>query len=114
MLRAGDLRHRVTIQSLTPTSDSQGGRSTAPATVVADLPCAVDVLTRNERVAAGQLTSTSTHRLRMRVRADVSVTHRAVVTYGDTGSSVTFQIEAVERGDDRGRETHVYCAVVQA
>jgi head-tail adaptor len=106
-------RDRVTFQALTPISDGQGGRSTTPTALASDLPCTVEVLGREERLAAGQLAAVSTHRLRLRRRADVSPKHQAAVTYADSGASTTFQIQAIDRADDRGREMFVYCTAGQ-
>ncbi len=112
-MNAGELRHRVTVQTLTPTRDTEGGRTTAATTLAAGLPCAVESVGRDQGVDGGQLTSTTRRRLRIRSRSDVKPGQRAVVTYRETGLSETFQIESVERGDDRGFETHLYCTAVQ-
>src|SRR4051794_26202519 len=110
----GDRRHRVTFQSLPLTSDGQGGGAAVPTTIAADVPCAVDALTRAERVQGGQLTSVGTHLLRVDARADLRVKHRALVTYADTGLTTTFQIEAIDRAGARGEETHVFLTAVQS
>lgn len=112
-MKAGRLRHRVTIRALTPTPDDQGGRSTAPTTIAAGLPCDVEDLAHSDRVASGRLTSTSTHQVTIRRRTDVVAGQEAVVTYRDTGVTVTLRIESVGH-DETGRATHVYGVRVQA
>jgi head-tail adaptor len=83
--------------------------------VASNLPCAVEPLTRAERLVSDvRLVSEGTHRIRVRGRTDLSAAQRAVVTYRDTGLTEIFEVEAITRGDDRGRETHAYVTQVQA
>lgn len=113
-MRAGRLRHLVTFQAWTSAGDGQGGRTPAWATVgAADDPCELETLGSREGLDASQVTASVRYRVKVRGRTDLLPKHRAVVTQVDTGTTLTLEIEAIERGDDRGRETHAVCVVDQ-
>lgn len=115
MTRAGDYGHRVTFQVLVAGSqDSQGGRAATPATVIAGLPCAVESLSASaDAVAGDQLTTVSRWRLRIRRREDIRPGQLAIVTFRESGSSITTRVESVGYSDD-GLESRVVVSAVQA
>lgn len=65
MMRAGTLRHRVTLQSPTGTRDSYGQRTTTWDDV-ATVWASIEQLDERERFAAAQLQASATHRVRVR------------------------------------------------
>lgn len=68
-MRAGKLRHRVTIQSptsATATRDALGERITDWTTVASSVPAAVEPMAGREAFLAAQRQSTATHTVRLR------------------------------------------------
>lgn len=102
-MRAGELRHRVTIQEASETVTSAGERSKT-WNDVATVWAAIEPLTGRERWQAQQVMATATHRVRMRYRGDVDVENRLV--YG----SRVLDILQVINPDERGRELVIICA----
>lgn len=98
-MRAGALRHLVTIQSVTdtPSASSRGGL-TATWADVADVRASIEPLTGRERFAAQVVDAEVSHRIRMRHRAGVVPKMR--VKFGTR----LFDIRAVLNVEERNRE----------
>ncbi len=107
-MRIGELRQRITIQSLTPGSDGQGGTTRTPGTLVANLPASVLPVSGDEAIQSGQLTATLRTRVTIRWRSDLSVTQR--ITWG----SRTLEIGAIQDPDGRRAKLELLCSEVQA
>lgn len=102
-MRAGDLRHRVTIQQLSALSDGMGGvRETWQD--VATVWAAVEPMEGRERYEAQQIQAELTHRVRLRYRPGITPKMRVV------HKGRIFQIEAVINRAERNRELILLCA----
>lgn len=74
-MRAGQLRHRVTLQSFTATQNGYGEESRSysdSATAWAS----IEPVTAAERLDGGQVSPSATHRIRFRERTDITPTMR--------------------------------------
>lgn len=95
-MRAGRLRHRVTIQQNAPTQNSLGepvDAWTTYATVYAD----IRPLRTRELVAGGQVVAEVTTPIRIRRTSGVSAAMR--VLHGSTVYSITGVLDFPERGE---------------
>ena len=102
-MRAGQLRHRVTIERRTEVDDGAGGSVETWATF-ATVWAAVIPLTGRELFAAQQVASTVSHRIEMRYLAGVLAgTMRA------KHETRVLNIRTVMNIDERDRETHLLC-----
>lgn len=101
-MNPGDLRHRVTLQTLTRTDDEGGGYTEAWANA-ATVWAAVEPLEGYERLRAMQVSPTLSHRIRMRYRAGVTSAQR--IRYAGRA----FGISAVIDPGERHRELHLLC-----
>jgi len=104
-MRAGDLRHRVTIQQKTVTQDTYGATVetwAALATVWAN----IEALSGREFFDSQQTVAQADHRITIRYRADVKPTMRAVE------GSRTFDIQAVLDREGRRRTLELLCREV--
>lgn len=105
MVRAGRLRHRVTLQSATTSQDAYG----APVETWSDQAtvwAAVEPLSGREFFTVQAERAELSHRIRIRHRADVTPSWR--VSY----DSRTFDIETVVNVMERDRELHLMCREV--
>lgn len=93
-IRIGDLRHRITLQTLALTSDGQGGQTEAWADL-ATVWAYVKPISANERLYAQKLEPLITHRVTIRYRTDVTSEMR--FTY----EGRKFQIKAPYSLDER-------------
>lgn len=101
-MRAGQLRHKVTIQQASQSLDSS--RQPVNAWVkVAEVWCAVEPLSGRELMNAQQQQPDVTHRVRLRHRDDVTPKMR--VLHG----SRELYIESILNIDERDREQHLMC-----
>lgn len=112
-MRAGLLSKRVTLVRTPSTTSGTGGQVPGAPESVATVPAsieAVDLRTFQEGLAAGGLSNVVSHVVRIRYRADVSVSWR--VTYLDVrrGTTRTFEILRVSDPSERGRELELLCA----
>ena len=101
-INPGNLRHRVTFQSLTTADDGYGGTVETwgdTATVWAS----VEPLSGFERIQAMQVSPRLSHRVVMRYRADVDAGDR--LSYDGR----VFDITAVIDEDERHRELTLLC-----
>lgn len=102
-MRAGTLRHKVTIQK-TGSQTLDSSRQPVDLWVkVADVWAAVEPLSGRELVIAQQQQPDVTHRVRMRARDDVTAKMR--VRHGGR----TLYIESATNVDERDRELHLMC-----
>jgi len=103
-MRAGSLRHRLTIQSKNSTGDGMGGMTFSwsdDKTVYG----AIWPLRGTERLTAQSLESEITCQIRIRYTADVTPAKR--IQRGD--STQCFDIVSVVNPDYRNRELILYC-----
>lgn len=103
-VRAGELRHRVDIQSVTITRDSGGGQGTQTWATLSDgasIPAEVLVTGSREIYIGQQRQLQETYRVRMRYRADVTNAHRLL--YG----SKIIDIHAALNWQGRSRELRI-------
>ena len=111
-MNAGDLRHRVTLQSLTETRDG-ANRVTGEtwAAEASGIPAHIRPMTVNERMLAGQTASRSTHIIRIRYRSGVTAAMRLVDE--ESGTRV-FEILGIRDLEERHREMLIDCIEVGA
>lgn len=90
----GNLRHRITIQSLSLTEDGQGGSSQSWADL-ATVWAQVEPVSTRERLYAEQIEYQRTHKVVIRYLADLTagVTHTHRFLFGGR----TFQIKSVRQ-----------------
>lgn len=93
-LDPGKLRHRVTLQTKTTTTDAGGG-TTETWTDTATVWAAVEPLEGTERLRAMQVSPTLSHRIRMRYRADVTTAMQVV--YNGRAFDITSVVDVSER-----------------
>lgn len=103
-MRAGTLRHRITVQQLVANSPSQnaGGEPDESWTAVATRWASVDPLKGRELIAAQQVNSEVTGTIRMRHLAGATSKMRCVF------GSRNYDVLAVVNPDERNRETVLY------
>ena len=107
-VRAGDLRHRVTLQSPVASQDGYGAE-TVTWTDVATVWAAVWPVRGREYFEARQTAAEVTHKVRIRYSTDVSgVTPKWRVVFG----SRRFDIEAVINPDERSKYLDLMCVEV--
>jgi SPP1 family predicted phage head-tail adaptor len=99
-MRAGSLRHRVTIQQATVTRDAIGGE-VKTWEAVADRWASVEPLTGREFFSAQQEGAQLSARIRLRYLAGIVPTMRVV-----HGSAV-YDVKAVVNVEGRSRELHL-------
>jgi len=99
-MRAGELRHRVRIESATETQNTRGEPIQSWAEVATRWG-AVEALSGRELFAAKQFASEVTHLIRLRYLAGVKEKMRAVVT------GTIYDIQAAFDPDKRKRELHI-------
>ncbi len=95
-MRAGRIRHRVTIQSESQTADGAGGYGLA-WTDLATTWAAVEPLNGRERLQADQVQDETTHQITMRYRSDVVPIGKYRVLFGTRTFNVTSVINPDER-----------------
>lgn len=104
-MRAGQLRHRVTLQSKSVTRDAMGGETITWNDTVTNVPAAIEPLQGRERFLAQQIQPELSVRIRIRYRADVQADWR--VKYGTR----IFAIESPPINPEfRDRELHLICS----
>ena len=106
MIRAGTLRHRVTIQEPTHGQDSQGGLTETWASV-GDVYASIETLTGRELMWSRQSNSLATMQIRIREYDGLTERHR--LKFGTR----TFGIESINRVDERGAEMVLMCREVR-
>lgn len=101
-MRAGQLRHRISIQTPVTAKNTRGGEVTTWSTV-ATVWADVRTQTGRETVANDQTQPTASHVVTMRHRANVTAQQRIV--WGDR----VFSINAVLEPDNRMRQLQLLC-----
>ncbi len=101
-VKAGRLRHRVTLQSAADTADGGGGFTTTWSDV-ATVWAAIEPLKSRERLFAQQLENPVTHRVTIRYRAGVTAKMRL-----EFGARV-FNIRGVINAGERDRTLELLC-----
>jgi SPP1 family predicted phage head-tail adaptor len=104
-VRAGQLRHRVTIQEPDPTQDEYG-EAVPTWSDMATVWAAVEPLQGREFLEAQRVGAEVTTRIRIRYRDGIVAEMR--VSWGDH----TYDIEAVIHVEERQREIHLMCREV--
>lgn len=104
-MRAGDLRHRIAIQTNTPSQDSYGQPVESWATS-ATVWAAVDMLGGRELFTAQQAESRATVRFTIR-RRDVTAQQRI------SWDGRVFGVESIIHDATNNRQTQLYCFEVQ-
>lgn len=105
-MRAGILRHRITLQSPSdPAPDGDGGFTNTWSTLAADVPAAIAPATASnlERVIAGTVQSIATHLVTIRYLVGVTTKTRALF-----GSRV-FEVIGVQNPDERNISLVLIC-----
>lgn len=104
-MRAGRLRHLVTLQALgTRVDDGAAGGSIPFVSYATNIPAAVIPLQGSELFQRAQFEATLTHRIEIRYRSDVKPSDR--VLYGTR----VFDIKSPPIDlEERHRETHLMC-----
>lgn len=106
MPRAGEYRERAAVYSVSRPGDTQGGGAIAP-TLVGTEWVAVEPVSGREVLAAGQLTATLTHRVRLRYsRRYAALTPKWQLVW----RSRTLVIESVHNVAARDRELVMLCS----
>jgi SPP1 family predicted phage head-tail adaptor len=94
-VKAGDLRHRVAIESVTRTSDGAGG-STTEWHAVADVWAAVWSRTAGETFTLDRVAGTASHDIWIRYRSDVAPDMR--IRLGNRIFDILGAIDVEDRG----------------
>jgi SPP1 family predicted phage head-tail adaptor len=102
-MRAGQLRHLVTIEQRATTPDTYGEPAQTWTTLQADQPASIEPLSGRELINAQAVQSDVTHRVRMRYVAGIETKHRIVF-----GTRV-LDIRAIRNVDERGIEWELLC-----
>ena len=101
-MRAGRLRHRLTIKN-PEASRSASGQSTLSYEHAETVWGGVEPLSVKERVAGEQRGAMATHRIVLRYTA--LLTHRSQILFGDR----EFEVAEILNRDERNRELNVLC-----
>ena len=110
MVRAGQLRQRITLQQRATTTDDAGQVDNTWTTANT---FSGSVLDKGgaEAIRGDQVSATTTAVVIMRTpRNDTMPTPQMRVTYDDAGNSRTLNIESVQRRDGKQRELWLYCS----
>ncbi len=94
-VKAGDLRHRVTIESAARTSDDAGGSTTEWQTV-AEVWAAIWPRTVAEAFVLDRIAGTASHDIWIRYRSDVTPDMR--IRFGDRIFDILGAIDVEDRG----------------
>ena len=92
-MRAGILRHRVTIQQMVETSDGHHGLDETATTVAARIPAYVQPLAGRALERAQQIDPRTTHQVDLRHRTGLA-TGQAVIFHDPDDGDRTFEIVA--------------------
>lgn len=99
------LRHRISIEADSQTTDGGGGAADpwAAPTTIARTWAAIQPLRGGERLRAQQLEASVTHKITLRYRSDIRASHRVVF------KGRAFNIRAVINVDERSRWLELMC-----
>ena len=107
-MRAGQLRHRVEIQSASQSRGSTGEVLTSYSTI-ATVWASVEPVSGREYFEALAGRAEGAVLVRMRYYAGLTTTHRLRWTEPDTSTVHLFEINDVKHQLERKRETHAVC-----
>ena len=107
-MRAGQLRHRVTLHRKTEAKGDLGGVTNTWSAYATDVPAAVKPLQGRELTRAAQVHADVSHEVFMRYREDVRPSDRMEFNPDGTGDSSTLEIITVIR-DERRRLLRLPC-----
>lgn len=96
MTAIGDFRHRLTLQAADEIEDGAGGVIRTWERID-DIWAAIEPVSQTDRLLSGKRMGLLTHRVIMRHRTDITLSHRFVL-----GTRV-FAIRALRDPDERGR-----------
>lgn len=99
----GRLRHQIVIESKTLAGDGMGG-GTATWTTFATVRAAIEPISGSEYIAAQQMQTKVTHRIRLRYLANVTAAMR--VKFGTR----IFQIESILTFNEVKRDMQLMCS----
>ena len=105
-MRAGSLRHPVTIQSATETRDAAGGVTKTWADV-SDRWAEVKPISGREYLNADRVRADITHVIVIRNYSGLTSKHR--IKFTDNGSTRYFNIESVRDMEERDRMMQLFC-----
>lgn len=108
-MRAGSLRHRVTLRKRAETDDGHGGFADAPTVVARRIPASVEPLLSVVRDRNAQIDPRATHRVVLRYRTGVD-SGLEVIYHDQRRGDRTFEIvgKPVDP-DERQRELQLHC-----
>ncbi len=101
-MRAGELRHKLTLQRSSKTR-AVGGKRTTTWTDVAELYASIKPLSGDELQTAKATNAKASHEITTRYRAGITPKHRFTL------GSRTFNIESVINVDERGATLKMVC-----
>lgn len=108
-MRAGALRHRVTLRKRAETDDGHGGFTDGPVVLARRIPAAVEPLMSVVRDRNAQIDPRATHRVVLRYRSDVD-SGIELIYHDSRRGDRTFEVvgEPVDV-EERHRELQVHC-----
>lgn len=107
-MRAGKLRHRVSVQENTPTTDGQGGNTYVWANVSTFDNVAAEIVpaSESEEQAGGKVKATVAHEVSMRYKAGITTAMRVLFR------GRILAIKGVQNVAERGREMVLRCVEI--
>lgn len=111
-MRAGDLRHRVVIQSPSYSASTQSGQGVASFSTLATVWAAVRPLSGSERLTTGAVTSEVSYEIEIRQRSDVTPGMRVQWT-PYSGSALTLEVLAALPSATMADRMTLTCGVTQ-
>jgi SPP1 family predicted phage head-tail adaptor len=107
-MRAGQMRHQVTIESSSISQSSTGATTTTWAAFATDIWAAIEPISGRELFSAQQVQSNLSTRIRIRHLAGVHEKMRVKYVNRDA-ETVYYDIESVIPLNERGAEMHLMC-----
>jgi SPP1 family predicted phage head-tail adaptor len=101
-VNVGAMRHRVTVQNFTTTTNALNQRQKTP-TAVGEYWADIVSLTGRELVRAQQVNAEITHKVTMRYQGEIKASYTLLF------NGRTFHVLWVDNVGQRNRELHVYC-----
>jgi len=104
---AGELRHRVTIQTFVETRTAKGGTTEVPATLYARIPALVEPLRGRELDVAMQIDPRLRYRISLRYHQGIKA--QQGVVYHALDGDRTFEIVEPPMIDEKNRAMELLC-----
>jgi SPP1 family predicted phage head-tail adaptor len=109
-IRAGKLRHRISIVTQTLVQDSFGGTSILDTELFVSARASIEALTGKELITAQQKVSEVTHRVTIRFRRGILAKMNVqYVDAKDNNRLRMFQIEAIENPNEESKMLSLLC-----